>query len=101
MNIVTKESLRIAFDVNGTIIGTNDPDDALAIHLLIKRLKRAGHTIILWTGDTIEYAMQKAKDLGLDQYIDEYATKLDIAEKPDIAFDDVWGLLATGVTIKV
>ncbi|BCX14221.1 MAG: hypothetical protein KatS3mg085_753 [Candidatus Dojkabacteria bacterium] len=101
MNSITRVNLRIAFDINGTLVGTSDPDDSLAMQLLIKRLKKAGHTIILRTGDTVEYSMQKAKELGLDQYIDEYATKLDIEERPDVAFDDVWGMLATGVTIKV
>lgn len=101
MTLAIKQKLRIAFDVNGTLIGTTDSQDALAIQLLLKRLKKAGHQIIVWSGNGAEYANEKVTNLGLQDYVDEFASKLDDIERPDIAFDDVWGVLASGVTIKV
>lgn len=60
------------------------------MQLLLKRLKDRGHTIIVWTGDTKEYAQQVVKDLNLGNYVDQCRTKLGDKdqEMPDIAFDD-------------
>lgn len=101
MTLAVKQQLRIAFDLSGTLVGTTDAQDALAMQLLLKRLKKAGHTIVVWSGYDIEEVKSKIKELELDPYVDEYACKTDQIERPDIAFDDVWGVLATGATIKV
>lgn len=78
----------IAFDIQGVLIGTNDPNDGLAMQYLLKRLKRSGHKIIVWTSDSQEYAKSKVKELNLEVYVDECRTKFDEGERPDIAFDD-------------
>jgi phosphoglycolate phosphatase-like HAD superfamily hydrolase len=94
---------KIAFDLNGTLIGTRDPDDAIALQLLLKRLKKAGHTIIVWSGYGVEEAKKTIKELELEKYVDEYKTKGEGEDMPDIAFDDNHdtGFLAKEATILV
>lgn len=65
----------IAFDINGTLTGTDNPEDAIAAQQILKRLKRAGHKIIVWTGNTKEDAQRIVKELKLEDYVDECRSK--------------------------
>lgn len=78
----------IAFDIQGVLIDTDEPEDALAMQTLLRRLKRSGHTIIVWTSDTKEYATEIVTQLNLIEYVDSCRSKFDGGIKPDIAFDD-------------
>lgn len=83
----------IAFDIRGTLVNTRDPDHALAMRLLLKRLKDRGHTIIIWTGQDTEFAKAEIKKLSLENYIDQYRVKGERDKdgklfQPDIVFDD-------------
>lgn len=86
--MLINDSKTIAFDIHGILADTDDPNDALAMQYLLKRLKRSGHTIIVWTSDSKEYAYKRVKELNLLPFVDEFRTKFDDGKKPDISFDD-------------
>lgn len=90
----------IAFDVQGTLVNTLDKEDSLAMQLLLKRLKKADYKIIVWTSDTAKHAQKIIKDIHLEDYVDEYWSKLDKNKPvPDLAFDDVSYFLPNSLCI--
>ncbi len=80
--------LTIAFDMLGTLVATNTSEDQQAMIFLIKRLKKAGHKIIVWTGGFKQDAERAVFELGLKDFVDECIEKVEATEIPDIAFDD-------------
>lgn len=83
-----KNTLVIAFDLQGTLISTATKEDQLALVYLIKRLKKAGHTIMVWTGGDIKNIDIALKELDLESFVDYKCSKMNPKIKPDIAFDD-------------
>jgi phosphoglycolate phosphatase-like HAD superfamily hydrolase len=83
-----RNSLVIAFDLQGTLIDTETEEDQLALIYLIKRFKKAGHTIMVWTGGNVEDIDTALKELGLKDFIDYRCSKRKPPIRPDIAFDD-------------
>ncbi len=95
--------MKIAFDINGTL-KRFDPEETKAMVTLLKILKKAGHFIIVWSGDDVSEINKFIDDYELSQYVDIACNKLDSDPKdmPDVAFDDSeFAYLARKVTIKV
>ena len=80
--------LVIAFDLQGTLIDTKTEEDQLAMVYLIRRLKNAGHTIMVWTGGDVKKIDTAVRHLNLEDYVDYKCSKMNPIVKPDIAFDD-------------
>jgi FMN phosphatase YigB (HAD superfamily) len=80
--------LTIAFDLQGTLINTETNEDQLAMIYLIKRLKKAGHIIMVWTGGYEKDIEKALEELNLTEYVDHVCTKRKPTVRPDIAFDD-------------
>ena len=95
----------IAFDVKGTL--TENGLARTEIVEILKALKRKGHTIIVWSGESQQYVENVVAELGISEYVDICASKLDLMsenlpERPDIAFDDQPGVyLAKEATILI
>lgn len=93
----------IAFDVDGTLIDNRRPKPVAneRIRDLIVTLASFKNTrIIVWSGGGELYARQAAAAIGVDHYVDGYASKNMVNSKkgelqfepefiPDIAFDDI------------
>ena len=79
--------MRIAFDVDGTLIDYDEKPRENIIELLKMMAEMQGTTIIVWSGGGREYALTWVKRLGLDDYVDIVTSK-DKSLKVDIAFDD-------------
>ena len=82
----TKPKLRIAFDVDGTLI-TEDYTDAVPRYDVIQLFwwfHAQGHTMFIWSGGGMDYARRWMEKLGLDAVILEKKSGQDI----DIAVDD-------------
>lgn len=95
--------MRIAFDINGTLRRI-DTEETNAVINFLKILKKAGHFIIVWSGDDIDDINKFIDEYKLTDYIDIACNKLDIDLKdmPDVAFDDSeFAYLAKKVTIKI
>lgn len=95
----------IAFDVDGTV-RNNTSDDIVAnerIRTLLITLASFKNTkIVLWSGSGELYARQVAKELGLNSYIDEFASKTEWLEiKADIAIDDIQDTAIGGINLIV
>lgn len=96
----------IAFDVHGTLYDHMGKPRTQVIEFL-KVLKKAGHTIIVWSTETRAEVWMVITDLDLEEYVDMHGSKLDVGKSwlpdmPDIAFDDQAMLgLAIEATIKV
>lgn len=82
------QPLTIAFDLRGTLISAKTVEDTIAMQLLLKRLKKAGHRIIVWSGDHESEVEEVIRNLHLNSYVDAYYNKLTAKEKPDVVFDD-------------
>lgn len=81
-----------------------DAEETKAMVTLLKILKKAGHFIIVWSGDDISEINKFISDYELSVYVDIACNKLDSDPKdmPDVAFDDSeFAYLARKVTIKV
>lgn len=105
------KQIRVAFDVDGTLIRNDsdgDMDGGTPIanerirSLLVALSSFKNVTIIVWSGGGELYARQVANAIGIQSYVDEYASKNLIGtkedgsydfqpdiEKPDIAIDDI------------
>ena len=83
-----KNTLVIAFDLQGTLIDTQTEEDQLALVYLIRRLKNAGHTIMVWTGGDVKNIDTALRELDLEDFVDYRCSKRKPPVKPDIAFDD-------------
>lgn len=92
--------MKIAFDVHGTLIRPTE-EETLAVVEFLKILKRAGHYIIVWSGDDIEQIEPVIKELKIQNFVDLITTKINFKELPDIAFDDNEFAFSNKVTIKV
>ncbi len=95
--------MKIAFDINGTLKRIDAEETKTMINFL-KILKKAGHFIIVWSGDEVSKISEFISKNELGEYVDQACNKLDIDPKnmPDIAFDDSeFAYLAKKVTIKV
>ncbi len=91
------KNIRIAFDVDGTII-TNANGlgaerlnvDVYNLMVLLSQMKNVD--IIVWSGGGAEYAAQIVHKYGLSKYVSNCFSKQDyddsIVDKVDIAFDD-------------
>lgn len=89
--------MRIAFDVDGTLIATDGRPryDVIAVYQFFQR---HGHTMIIWSGGGTDYAQMIADRLYLDP--DAILPKRKERNAVDIAFDDMDVDLAT-VNIRV
>lgn len=88
-----KPNLRIAFDVDGTLI-TEDYTRAVPRYDIIRLFhwfSREGHTMFIWSGGGMNYAEQWRDRLGLEAVILEKKAGQNI----DIAVDDCECDLAT------
>lgn len=95
--------MRIAFDINGTLRRMNQAESQTMVEFL-KILKKAGHFIIVWSGDDTAEVNKYVSDKDLKEYVDLSISKLNIKTEdlPDIAFDDAdYGYLGRIATIKV
>lgn len=94
------KKITIAFDIDGTLrsnlisgmyykdkskIEANEEIRTLLI--LLSKFKNV--KIIVWSGGGELYARQVGMAIGIDQYVDKYASKLNYDGKPDIAIDDI------------
>lgn len=86
----------IAFDIDGTLRTNADiSDDNIVANERIRSLLYILSTfknvkIIVWSGSGEIYARQVGHLLGIDKYVDKYASKTAHEEiKPDIAIDDI------------
>lgn len=105
------KTVLIAFDVDGTLI-SNKPEDLQrgypianerVRNLLIALSSMKNTKIVVWSGGGAGYAEQVVHKLGLQKYVDGYASKnpqVDVTVpgkrhvfipdiKPTIAFDDI------------
>jgi phosphoglycolate phosphatase-like HAD superfamily hydrolase len=82
----------VAFDVDGTLIGSRDLPIRGIVHTLFN-LKAAGARIIVWSGGGREYAESIGRRLGLPpdiEYRDKPIAKLgeQVEGVVDLAFDN-------------
>lgn len=82
------KKLTFRFDVQGTLVGTKLEEDTLAMKLLLKRLKRAGHEIIVWSGNDLQATKDTINRIGLSDFVDKYEEKLNPEGVADVLFDD-------------
>lgn len=93
--------LKVAFDVDGTLIDCEDRPryDVIALFRLFDSL---GCLMIIWSGDGIDYAWRWSQKLGLDADIfDKCSMDVDIAVD-DMMESENWGKdFKAKVVIKV
>jgi len=99
------KTITIAFDCDGTLLN-NTKQDMVAnerVRSLLVALAGFKNTrIIVWSGGGELYARQVARALAIDKYVDDYASKNQVASTmdgkhhvfqpditPDIAIDDI------------
>lgn len=101
-------TVRIAFDCDGTLIRDGATDDHQIVAnervrtMLITMSSFKNTTIIVWSGGGELWARQVVAALGLQKYVDEYASKNLLGRDadghplfaptipvPDIAIDDI------------
>lgn len=95
--------MKIAFDINGTLRRAESEETKVMIGFL-KILKKAGHFIIVWSGDDVADINKFIGEYKLEEFVDIACNKLDSDPEnmPDVAFDDSeFAYLAKKVTIKV
>lgn len=101
------KQISIAFDVDGTLIGTeNDSEGSPVINERIRNLLIALSSfknvkIFVWSGGGAGYAQMVARRIGIHKYVTAYADKNHQGKdingkhiflpdlKPDIAIDDI------------
>lgn len=84
----------VAIDVDGTLRNNQITDRVVAnedIRDLVRILHRMKNVyIIVWSGSGHLYARQCAKEMHIDQWVNEFASKTEHKElTPDIAIDDI------------
>lgn len=94
--------MKIAFDVNGTLLRNNEDETKTMVGFL-KILKKAGHFIIIWSGDDVEEIIKVIRKLEIEDYVDKVMSKLNFDKDfiPDISIDDNPGAFASKIVIKV
>ncbi len=86
--------LNISIDVDGTLLEASEqPASDIREHL--QRLKSQGHHLQLWSTGGADYALRKAKEQGLADLFESFATK------PDAAIDDIPESVRPFATLKV
>lgn len=83
---LNNESLFVAFDVDGTLIGTNENGENVPRYKVIelfRHFERLGCTMFIWSGSGVDYATRWAQKLGLKASIVRKGSIV-----PDITFDD-------------
>lgn len=94
--------IKIAFDVDGTLIHQDGPLENTPRYEIIQMFtvfKSLGNEMYIWSGGGVEYAEEWAQKLGLDAKIIEKGSI-----PVDIAVDDVahpWEETLGKVTVKV
>lgn len=82
--------MRIAFDVDETLIRMTESGESVPKHDVIQILRYFSlHTdceIIVWSGSGVDYATRWTEKLGIDHYVDKVLPKGCMVV--DIAFDD-------------
>lgn len=82
------QKLIIAFDVDGTLVSSDDVPSFQMINTLQVLSKLSKNVrIVVWSGGGKEYAEMWGRRLGLDEYVWKYMAK-DRTFHTDIAFDD-------------
>ena len=91
----------IAFDVDGTLINVADTPRYEVI-LLFKLFEYFGWTMVIWSGDGIDYARRWSEKLGLKALILEKCS-IDVdAIVDDMIDQENWGKThKVGIVIKV
>lgn len=97
----------VAFDVDGTLITTESADTKQVVanerirSLLIALASFKNVRIVVWSGSGELWARQAAAAIGIDKYVNSYASKNHLGKdasgkhifnpdlKPDIAIDDI------------
>lgn len=96
--------MKIAFDVDGTLISFPDDQPRRNIIEMLITLRMSGHDIIVWSGGGKEYAEVWVKRLFLAPYVQLVMEKplhrIDEGPFADICFDDEEVKLAT-VNVRV
>lgn len=94
--------MRIAFDITGTLKRVSKEETETMINFL-KILKKAGHFIIIWSGDEKNEIVRFVKENNLTEFVDLMVDKLKIKAEdlPDVAIDDNELIFAKKVVIKV
>ena len=94
------KKIKIAFDVDGTLIGDKGKVNKNIRTLLVILSSFKNVKIIVWSGSGELYARQVAQEIGIKQYVDQYASKNHLGKEngkhifnpditPDIAIDDI------------
>jgi len=81
------ENLRIAFDVDGTLINEQGIEHTKIAQLLMTLARMKNTTIIVWSGGGRDYAQMYVDRMVLGKYVDIVMAK-DENFHIDIAFDD-------------
>lgn len=97
------QKLIIAFDVDGTLVSSDDVPSFQMINTLQVLSKLTKNVrIVVWSGGGKEYAEMWGRRLGLDDYVWKYMAK-DRTFHTDIAFDDqqAFALADKNVIVKL
>lgn len=86
-------SVRIFFDVHGTLLSTDDREIRPGAADLIRELSEAGHEVTLWSTAGAGYARAFAERFGLLPWVYEFLSKRDFSPRPDVCVDDHPGYL--------
>lgn len=77
--------MRVAFDVDGTIVGTNETARTEVVRIMMMCVKQ-GHEVIIWSGGGKFYAEARARQFGLEAFP---CFQKDKALDVDLCFDDM------------
>lgn len=90
------QKIRVAFDVDGTLIrndsqgdmdgGTPIANERIRTMFIAYASMKNTHMIV-WSGGGELYARQVAAAIGISKYVDEYASKNLVGNKPDGSYD--------------
>ncbi len=94
--------MNMAFDIHGTLLRSNEKETEVMAGLL-KILKNAGHTIIVWSGEDLDEIIKIVRDLEIEEYVDKVMTKINFDRNymTEIAFDDNPAAFAVKAVIQV
>lgn len=87
--------IKIAFDVDGTLVSHDEANKTISANERIRTMLIALSSfknvkIIVWSGSGELWARQASSAIGIDKYVDKYASKTDHPIiQPDIAIDDI------------
>ncbi len=97
----------ICFDVDGTLLNNTEKTSPFVANerirtLLITLSSFKNTKIIVWSGSGELCARQTVHSLGLEHYVDGYASKTNWKEiNPDIAIDDIQNTAIGGLNLIV